>query len=140
VGLSAKESGPGVQAKTIVPIAGDRGFESVSLQQTVSVSTEFASRRHKARVFRGCAARNGGRGRQRRAGRGDVAPKAVNISAEPYSGTAAPGAIATVAALANRGLPRDSAMPMLFLVGIGSGKAEHGPLLVPGQRQTRVRQ
>ena len=27
-----------------------------------------------------------------------------------------------------------------LLVRIGSGKAEHGPLLVPGQRQTRVRQ
>src|SRR5258707_3937933 len=27
-----------------------------------------------------------------------------------------------------------------LLVCIGSGKAEHGPLLVPGQRQTRVRQ
>jgi hypothetical protein len=42
-------------------------FESTPLQQTVSVSTEFASRRHEARVFRGCAGPNGRGGRQRRA-------------------------------------------------------------------------
>src|SRR5260370_36378518 len=67
-----------------------REFESISLQQTVSLSREFASLGWEARVFRGCAGWGEGRGRQRRTGRGNFGPTAGNISVGSYSSTALP--------------------------------------------------
>ena len=48
-----------------------------------------------------------------------------NISVRPYSSTAPPRC---------GGLR----VPVIFELGSGLGKAERGPLIVPGERQTRV--
>ena len=53
--------------KSVAPFARNRKFESISLQQTVRFSPEFASAREKAAVFRGCAGGRGWCGRERRA-------------------------------------------------------------------------
>src|SRR5258708_11651550 len=65
-------------------------FESSSLQETVSLSREFAFLGWEARVFRGCAGWGEGCGRQRRTGRGNIGPTVGNISVGPYSSTALP--------------------------------------------------
>jgi hypothetical protein len=49
-------------SRNLLYFYGDRGFESVSLQQRVHVLREFAFPRRKAGLFRGCARR----GRQKR--------------------------------------------------------------------------
>ena len=54
------------------------------------LSREFAFLRREAAVFRGCAGRGERRGRQRRAGRGNIGPTGGNISVGPYSSTAPP--------------------------------------------------
>ena len=72
-----------------------------------------------------------------------MAPTGGNISARPYSGTAMPPTwFATVPALARkRGRVASGRSDIgQLLLRSGSGKAEHGPLLVPAKRQTRVRQ
>ena len=93
-------------------------------QVRTCLSREFAFLRREAAVFRECAGRRGRHGRQRRAGRGNIGPTGGNISVGPYSSTAPPvmGSL-TIAAV--------------FEFGSGSGKTERGPLIVPGERQTR---
>jgi len=54
------------------------------------LSREFAIPGREAAVFRGCAGRGERRGRQRRAGRGNIGPTGGNISVGPYSSTAPP--------------------------------------------------
>src|SRR5262245_63638387 len=51
---------------------------------------EFAFLRRETAVFRGCAGRGERRGRQRRAGRGNIGPTGGNISVGPYSSTEHP--------------------------------------------------
>jgi hypothetical protein len=51
------------------------------------LSREFAFLRREAAVFRGCASRGERRGRQRRAGRGNIGPTGGKISVGPYSST-----------------------------------------------------
>ena len=72
-----------------------------------------------------------------------MAPTGGNISARRYSGTAMPPMwFATVPALARKRGRVASGRSDIgeLLLRSGSGKAEHGPLLVPAKRQTRVRQ
>src|SRR5262245_27179897 len=52
------------------------------------LSREFVSPGQEAAVFGGCAGRGERRGRQRRAGGGNIRPTGGNISVGPYSSTA----------------------------------------------------
>ena len=97
-------------------VAGNRWFESTSLQRRVHVSRDFALARQEAGFSRGCA---GPAGAALSAETGIVrcmAPTGGNISVGPKSSTAA------------------SMRRWLNEFRSGSGKAEHGPLLVPGKR------
>ena len=80
------------------------------------LSREFAVLRREAAVFRGCVGRGGRRGRQRRAGRGNIGPTGGNISVGPYSSTAPP---MMWAALARRtvNLPLSVVKTRLWLPG-----------------------
>src|SRR5215471_19222476 len=51
---------------------------------------EFAFLRREVAIFRGCGSRGKRRGRQRRAGRGNIGLTGGNISVGPYSSTAPP--------------------------------------------------
>src|SRR6266403_2035695 len=67
------------------------------------LSREFVFLRREAAVFRGCAGRGERRGRQRRAGRGNIGPTGGNISVGPFFSTAVPSMwFATVPALARQ--------------------------------------
>src|SRR5262245_21021634 len=59
-------------------------------QVRTCLSREFAFLRREAAVFRGRASRGERRGRQRRAGRGNIGPTGSNISVGRYSSTAPP--------------------------------------------------
>src|SRR4029077_8306824 len=59
-------------------------------QVRTCLSREFVFLRREAAVFRGCAGRGERRGRQRRAGRGNIGATGGNISVGPYSSTAPP--------------------------------------------------
>jgi len=59
-------------------------------QVRTCLSREFAFLRREAAVFRGCAGRSERRGRQRRAGHGNIGPTGGNISVGLYSSTAPP--------------------------------------------------
>src|SRR4029077_7910162 len=59
-------------------------------QVRTCLSPEFAFLRREAAVFRGGAGRGERRGRQRRAGHGNIGPTSGNISGAPYSSTAPP--------------------------------------------------
>jgi hypothetical protein len=59
-------------------------------QVRTCLSRECAFLGQEAAVFRGCAGRGERRGRQRRAGRGNIGPTGGNISVGPYSSTAPP--------------------------------------------------
>ena len=86
------------------------------LQRRVHVSRDFALPRREAGFSRGCA---GPAGAARSAETGIarcMAPTGGNISVAPISSTAA------------------SMRRWLNAFRSGSGKAEHGPLLVPGKR------
>src|ERR1700730_3931493 len=120
------------------PSYGDRGFESCSLQQRVSLSaaSAFEGRepRLSARVWAaGLATRSA---ETRRAFQ--FAPTCGNISVGPYSSTAVPlmwsGEDPTPIPTKS-GLPRFN-VRQIFEFGSGSGKAEHGALIVPSERQT----
>jgi hypothetical protein len=65
-------------------------FPPAGSQVRTCLSREFAFLSREAAVFRRCAGRGERRGRQRRAGRGNIGPTAVNISVGPYSSTAPP--------------------------------------------------
>src|SRR5215472_11343080 len=94
----------------------DRWFESALLQRRVCVSRDFALARREAGFSRGCA---GPAGAARSAETGIarcMAPTGGNISVGPNFSTAA------------------SMRRWLNEFRSGSGKAEHGPLLVPGKR------
>jgi hypothetical protein len=65
-------------------------FAPAASQVRTCLSREFAFLRREAAVFRGCAGRGERRGRQRRAGRGNIGPTGGNISVGPYSSTAPP--------------------------------------------------
>src|SRR5215510_12532673 len=73
----------------------------------------------RSRGFPRVCGRGERRGRQRRAGRDNIGPTGGNISVGPYSSTAPPV----------MWQPNDSGG---FNFGSGSGKTEHGPLIVPG--------
>src|SRR5215813_3335530 len=70
-----------------------------------------------------------------------MAPTGGNISARPYSGTAMPPMwFATVPALVRKRGRVASGRSDIGQLLLRGDKAEHGPLLVPAKRQTRVRQ
>src|SRR5258707_5408741 len=110
----------------------DRGFESCSLQQRVSLSaaSAFEGRepRLSARVWAaGLATRSA---ETRRAFQ--FAPTCGNISVGPYSSTAVPlmwSARMPTPIPTKSGLPRFN-VRQIFEFGSGSGKAEHGALIV----------
>jgi hypothetical protein len=120
------------------PQPGDRGFESCSLQQTVSLSPAAAFQgrepRFSARVWAAGSATGSAETRQAL----HCAPTGGNISVGPYSSTAVP-----LRWLAK--MPRRSRQSWVYSAlkvrgslkfGLGSSKAEHGPLIVPGKRKT----
>jgi len=78
-------------------------------QVRTCLSREFAFLRREAAVFRGCAGRSERRGRQRRAGHGNIGPTAV-ISLSGY-------------------IPVPHRRWVIFEFGSGSGKTERGPLI-----------
>jgi len=80
---------PGMLRKSAAFVPPYRKFESISLQQTVCLSPDFALPPLKPGVSRGCAGRNRERGRERRAWRGDIASMDGNISVGPNFSTAA---------------------------------------------------
>ena len=88
------------------------------------LSREFAFLGREAGVFRGCAGRGERRGRQRRAGRGNIGPTGGKYLCR---------AIFQYRAAGDVGSLTDSGG---FEFGLGSGKTERGPLIVPGERQT----
>src|SRR6516162_4904715 len=108
--------------------AGDRRFDSAFLQRRVSLSPvsrgNFAFLGREAGVFRGCAGRGERRGRQRRAGRGNIGPTGGKYLCRAIFQYRAAG---DVGSLTDGGG---------FEFGLGSGKTERGPLIVPGERQT----
>ena len=59
-------------------------------QVRTCLSREFAFLSRQGAVFRRCAGRGERRGRQRRAGCGNIGPTGGNISVGPYSSTAPP--------------------------------------------------
>ena len=59
-------------------------------QVRTCLSREFAFLRREVAIFRRCAGRGKRRGRQRRAGRGNIGLAGGNISVRPYSSTAPP--------------------------------------------------
>jgi hypothetical protein len=101
----------------------DRGFESPLLQRRVRCEPVSRGNSHsyvETAVFRGCA----GRG-ERRVGRDaqDTATSGLRaaISLSGY-------------------IPVPHRRWAIFEFGSGSGKTEHDPLIVPGKRQTGVRE
>src|SRR6266404_6218801 len=70
--------------------AGDRWFESISLQRRVCLSPGAAFEGREPRFPRGCARLAWRPGRQRHAGCFKIAPTGGNISVAPYSSTAVP--------------------------------------------------
>jgi hypothetical protein len=95
-------------------------FAPAASQVRTCLSREFAFLRREAAVFRGCA----GRG-ERRVGRDaqDTATSGLRaaISLSGY-------------------IPVPHRRWAIFEFGSGSGKTEHDPLIVPGKRQTGVRE
>src|SRR6516165_254490 len=109
-------------------------FESISLQQTVRLSPDFAFVPRKARVLRRCGDVAGQYGRQRRARSSNIALRSGSVSIGRYFSTAAsPMRFAPVGAAAPSAgcAARDSAISIKLRAGIGSSKAEQGPLIVP---------
>src|SRR5262249_25445208 len=117
-----RDSTPRRRAPFAVPMVRIR-FPPAGSQVRTCLWREFAFLRRQAAVFRGCASRGERRGRQRRAGRGNIGPTGGNISVGPYSSTAA----RDVGSLT---------IAVVFEFGSGSGNTERGPLIVPGERQT----
>ena len=93
-------------------------------QVRTCLSREFAFLGREAGVFRGCAGRGERRGRQRRAGRGNIGPTGGKYLCR---------AIFQYRAVGDVGSLTDGGG---FEFGSGSGKTERGPLIVPGERQT----
>src|SRR5215471_2478835 len=106
----------GTRSSNPVPSSGESAANPV-------LSREFALLGREAAVFRG---ETSGLGRQRHAGRGNIWPKGGDISVGPYSSTAPP-------------VVRFATQQSCYW-GSRSIEAEHPPLLVPGKRQTRMRQ
>src|SRR5580700_3588303 len=119
-------------------LARNRRFESPFLQQTVSLSPAAAFQgrepRFSARVWAAGLATGSAETRQAL----HCAPTGGNISVGPYSSTAVP--LRWVAKM-----PRRSRQSWVYSAlkvrgslkfGLGSSKAEHGPLIVPGKRKT----
>ena len=116
---------------------GDRWFESISLQRTVRLTPAATFERQEPGLSpQVCEARlTTGSAETQQAFY--CAPTGGNVSAGPYSSTEVP-------------LMRSAAMPdgpneitsfralawVVFEFGSGSSKAEQGPLVVPGKRQT----
>src|SRR5207244_6447403 len=69
------ERSNGAVSKTVVPLAGDRGFESLPLRHSVCLTSEFRDRRAKSPAFgRACA-----RDRDRRTGRSGTSRLALGV-------------------------------------------------------------
>ena len=99
-------------------------FAPAGSQVRTCLSREFAFLGREAGVFRGCAGRGERRGRQRRAGRGNIGPTGGKYLCRAIFQYRAAG---DVGSLTDGGG---------FEFGSGSGKTERGPLIVPGERQT----
>jgi hypothetical protein len=111
------------------------------LQQTVRLSPDFAFVPGKARVFRQCGDKARRHGRQRRASSSNIALTNASVSVGRYSSTAvSPMRFATVGPHQARLAAQASAISIKLIAGIGSSKAQYGPLIVLSQRQTRVYQ
>src|SRR5712671_2957239 len=140
----AKESAPAPEAKcrsgqtrqsreAWFLSAGDRGFESLFLQQRVSLSAASAFEGREPRLSaRVCAAGLATRSAETRRAF-QFAPTCGNVSVGPYSSTAVP---LMWSARMRRRSQRSRAFRALtcrqiFEFGSGSGKAEHGALIVP---------
>jgi hypothetical protein len=113
----------------------NRSFESISLQQTVRLSPDFASVPGKTRVFRHFGGRAGRQRRQRRAKPSNIAPRRGSVSVGRYSSTAV-----LRTRFARLAAPAANEVGVAISVGlgirIGSRKAEQAPLIWPGQWQT----
>ena len=120
--------------------ARNRWFESISLQQTVSLSPAAAFEGREPRFPRGSGQLAWRPGQQRRAGCFDFAPTGGNISVEPYSSTAVPlTACENATPIGNKVGPVPGVMVRwICQFGWSSGKAERDPLIVPGKRQAGV--
>ena len=128
----------GAVSKSVVPLYGDRGFESVFLQQRVSLSAASAFEGREPRLSaRVCAAGLATRSAETRRAF-QFAPTCGNISVgaifQYRSAADVVGENATPIP-AKSGLPRFN-VRQIFEFGSGSGKAEHGALIVPSERQT----
>jgi hypothetical protein len=75
-------------AHTRVTVLAYWKFESISLQQTVHLSPDFASVREKAGIFRHFGRPAGRQRRQRRAKSSNIAPRTGSVSVGRYSSTA----------------------------------------------------
>jgi hypothetical protein len=92
-----------VSAHTTVTVLAYWKFESVSLQQTVRLSPDFAFVPGKARVLRQCGEEARRHGRQRRARSSNIAPSSGSVSVRRYFSTAmSPMRFATVGDTAKR--------------------------------------
>src|SRR5215471_585672 len=111
-------------------------------QVRTCLSREFAFLRREAAVFRGCAPLGWRRGRRRRAGWSNIAPRNGNISVGPYSSTAVlPARFRDRGGDGSQvsGLAGACRFRLGVERGLGSRKSEQGALLMPGKRQARVR-
>src|SRR5215813_12313652 len=107
-------------------------------QVRTCLSREFAFLRREAAVFRGCAPLGWRRGRRRRPGWSNIAPRNGNISVGPYSSTAVlPARFGDRGGAGSQvnGLAETCRFRLGVERGLGSRKAEHGALLMPGKRQ-----
>ena len=121
-----------------MPLTGDRGFESCSLQQRVSLSAASAFEGSRTPAFRagvrgwfGDAVGRDAQGFPIRANLRQYLCRAIfqyRSAADVVGENATP--IPT-----KSGLPRFH-VRQIFEFGSGSGKAEHGALIVPSERQT----
>src|SRR5580693_4182127 len=83
-----RDAGAGGSLESVVPLTGDRRFESTSLQQTVCLSPAVAFEGRESGFPRGFGQLPWRPGQQRLAGCFDIASTGGNISVGPYSSTA----------------------------------------------------
>ena len=131
---------PGMLRKSTAFVPRYQKFESISLQQTVRLSPDFAFVPGKARVFRQCGDEARRHGRQRRASSSNIALRNATVSVgRNFSTAVSPTRFTTVGPRRQARLAaRASAISIKLIAGICSSKAQHDPLIVPSQRQTRV--
>ena len=124
--------------ENVVFLTGDRKFESISLQQTVCLSSAAAFEGREPGLSARVCADGLATASAETPGCFDIAPTGGNVSVGPNSSTAVRlDVVATVPGRSGRsqGLSGLSIGKSLKF-GSGLSKAEHGPLIVPGKRQT----